>query len=182
MADAHGGIQVYDVDAYLADPANAALLEDAAPALKKGTDVSKKENSNKPFQPVQSSTQTSHYVSLLYQLCQTKNVTPVFDIEGQADQAIFVGTLTLGDKIVKMDHPCRNKKEVRERLAQQGIQIVKGTEARKKEIPTTIPAGSGDGAGKEPNYVGMLQGRWKVATTQARKRSSLPLSRGLPIN
>ena len=139
-ASAYNGVQVYDVDAYLADPANAALLS----------------NENAPLQPVQLGTQTSHNVSALYTACQAKGLTPVFDIEGQANKAIFRGVLRVGDATVALDEQWRSKKEARERLAAVGVEIVKGMGARKR-VGSAGGVEQGDRV-KEPNWVGMLQG------------------------
>ena len=145
-SSAHNNVQVYDIDAYLANPANAALIESAT--LTPG-------NENKPLQPVQLGTQTSHYVSALYQACQAKGLTPIFDIEGEANKATFKGVLKVGDVTIAPDEQWRSKKEARERLAERGVELVKGMEVRKREAPG---AGLGNEAVKEPNWVGMLQG------------------------
>ena len=155
-ASAHNGIQVYDVDAYLADPANAALLEPSAINSKKtmAKEVkSKKED--QPLQPIQLGVQTTHYVSQLYQACQVKGLTPTFEIEGEADKAIFRGVLKIRDATIALDEQYRSKREVRERLAEKGVEVVKEMEARKRE---GSPTGVEGEARKEPNWVGMLQG------------------------
>ena len=143
---AQNGIQVYDVDTYLANPANAPLLESATCNIR---------NENKPLQPVQLATQTSHYVSLLYQECQAKGLKPVFDINGEADKAIFKGVLRIGDSTIALDEQCRSKKEARERLAEKGVDLIRGMEMRKREASSASVESAG---GKELNWVGMLQG------------------------
>lgn len=116
----------HDINTYLSDPSNAALLNKAI---------------SKP--------QTGYYVSQIYQTCQTKGLTPVFEVEGH--NSIFTGTLKVGDVTVTLNDPCRSKKEARERLAEKAIEPVKALSILNS---TSAPENDED---KNQNWIGMLQ-------------------------
>ena len=137
----------YDINAYLSDPANAALLNSAM---------------TKP--------QTGYYVSLLYQICQTKGLTPLFEIEGVSGSAIFSGVLRVGDITVTLNDACRSKKEARERLAERAIEPVKASQFRIPINPTLVAA---DEADKDQNWIGMVQG---MSTTSSQPPTQTPPS------
>lgn len=167
-ASAHDSGQVYDVDAYLADPANVALLQSAASSAQHAN-YKEAESSNKEqrLQPVELGTQTSHYVSRLYEECQAKGLTPVFDIEGEADRATFGGVLRIGDATITLADQCGSKKKARERLAEKGVEVIKNMKAGMKE---DSPAGVEGGTEKEVNWIGMLQGTWILLRCQPKAK------------
>ncbi len=129
--------QGYDINTYLSDPSNAALLNP------------------KPISTPFSKRQTGYYVSLLYQNCQLKGLTPEFEIEGVTDKAIFTGVLKVGDVTITLDEACRSKKEARERLAEKAIEPVKAINIRNSIVSTPLVEDDED---KSKNWIGMLQG------------------------
>ncbi len=129
--------QGYDINQYLNDPSNAAIL-----------------NSTSSRPPI------GYHVSLLHQICKTKGLAPEFEVEGLPGKAIFTGKLKVGDLIITLDDTCPSKKEARDRLVEKAIEPVNGI-----EIPNSVHSTSG-GSGlteereedKDQNWIGMLLG------------------------
>lgn len=72
----------------------------------------------------------------------------MFEIEGETD---FGGVLKLRDVNVTNDQRWSSKKEAKERLAEKGLETVKGMEASKKE--------AGPPQERKTDWVGMLLGK-----------------------
>lgn len=168
--------QVYDVDAFLADPANLALLGNAVTTTTSTVSQTNKSVQNggrsqeaaaaPPQQPIELGTQTSHFVSRLNHECQIRGLVPIFEIddgdreaEAETGRAAFRGVLRIEDQTVRLDEPCGIKKKARERLAELGLQLVEGMDVKKRENPVGSHD-TGSSIQKEPNWVGMLQGTY----------------------
>ena len=147
------GVPTYDVDSYLADPANAALL--ASPLKpKKSTPRTPDKDLINPTEPVSLGSKTSHHVSALTTLCQTRGVQPVFEIEGEPSVPDFGGVLRIGETTIASEERWRSKKEAREALAEKGMEAVRNMEVKKKE------PGTAKTPGETKNWVGMLLGEY----------------------
>lgn len=137
-------LPVYDIDSYLAQ--NVGLR--ATPAKKpSGAPKESDPAAIESLEPVPLGTKTSFYVGALNQLCQSKGFFPIFEIEGDVD---FGGILKLRDAAVASDRRWPSKREARESLAEKGLEVVKGMEAKGKE--PGVPQAVGR------NWVGMLLG------------------------
>jgi len=75
-------------------------------------------------------------------------LVPEFEIDG--NQGGFGGILRIGEQTVGSEQRWRSKKEAKDRLAEKGVEVVRGTEAKGKS-----PAGGG---GTSENWVGKLLG------------------------
>lgn len=130
---------IHDVDAYLNDPKNQALM----------ATIKKNPNTYPATKPVQLGGQKSTYhVSTLYHLCQGRNLVPQFEIEVQADGR-FGGSLRIGSETVHTDEGFLTKKDAKEALAEKGVKLVKGM----------VSQGNGPGADEgSKNWIGLLQG------------------------
>lgn len=138
------GLPISDINTYLAQ--NAHLR---SPPAKNAKNAQKQPTSacTNPLEPVSLGTKTSFHVAALNTQCQTRGFLPTYEIEGVTD---FGGVLKLRDVTVTSDQRWSSKKEVREGLAEKGMEVLKGIEASKKEpgLPQEV--------GK--NWVGMLHG------------------------
>ena len=132
--------QAVDVDTFLKS------LESSI--ISKSTYSGTKQSSADPLRPVELNTTTNHYVATLNNLCQANGISPIFDINGEADKALFGGTLKVGDQTFTLQTQCRSKKEAKERLAESAIGPVKAMGPQKRD--STQP---------DENWVGKLQGR-----------------------
>ena len=107
------------------------------------------------LEPVAVGKATTQYVPQLVQVCHAKRIPyPEFHIEGQADTAVFWGSLTVVGQTVTLTDRCRSKKEAKERLAEKALEIVKAAEALPKE--NRVAALSGE---EQVNWVGKLLGK-----------------------
>ena len=138
------GLPIYDVDAFLAAPENATLLHHAP------------DRKNAPTQPVALGSRSTHHVATLNIVCQQKGLVPDFQIDGDASNADFGGSLKIGDVVIARDERWHSKKEAREALAERGLEILKGMEAEKK-VPNTSGV-------KDKNWIGLLLGQSPVLT------------------
>lgn len=136
------------MDVFLNDPANAVSTSPSVFTAGAGTKSALQHSET--TEPVELGKVTNQYVPALTQLCQAKCVTPVFDIQGKADKPAFGGRLTLGDTVITLSEEYRSKKEAKERLAEQGLDIVKAMEVSKRE--NAAPHGE-----NRVNWVGQLQ-------------------------
>lgn len=140
------GLPVYDIDHYLKENANLRATSSNSKSLSQRP----AQIANGTAEPVHLGTKTSYFVAALNTQCQLKGFVPVFEIEGDASNADFGCVLKLRDVEVTSDQRYPSKKEARERLAEKGLEVVKGIEAKKGE----------SGAAAEPgkNWVGLLHG------------------------
>ena len=143
------GLPVYDIDSYLTDPNNAELLKKTP----KGNQSQHKtpQRASNSLEPVLLGSKTSHHVSALNSLCQLKGVMPIFEIDGDISNADFGGVLKIGEITIASDERWHSKKEVKEALAEKGLDAVKTMDAKRKEPGTRGEAGR--------NWVGMLLGK-----------------------
>ena len=148
------GLPIYDVEAYLAAPENAALLH-RAPDQKKAQ-RKQPEPEIDPAQPVSLGSKSSHHLIAFHTLCQQKGLVPDFQIEGDASIADFGGSLKIGNQSITSDERWHSKKEAREALAEKGLDIVQGMEAKRKG-PDTIGE-------KDKNWIGILLGKCPVSS------------------
>ena len=153
---AHVPHTVYDVDAFLNDPANMALLDSATkmkfqPGPPKTSALSTSERS--PIEPIQlGTTRSSHHVVLLYQLCQERGYTPVFQVEeGAPGSHKFGGRLTVGRETITIDASEASKKDARQLLAEKGCELVRFMDAKAKP--------KNDDASRAENWIGKLTGK-----------------------
>lgn len=143
------GMVVHDVEAFLNDPKNKALM---ASTGKPSNNIANNRVTGGEYsepQPVQlGGPKTTHHVTALYQLCQGRNLVPHFEIEAQADGG-FGGWLRVGNQTVSSSEGCPSKKEAKEVLAEKGVELVKGMAVK----------GKGPNLEGEPkNWVGLLMG------------------------
>ncbi|KAL9101279.1 MAG: hypothetical protein Q9163_003451 [Psora crenata] len=115
------GMSIFDVDGYFSDPSNASLL--AAPP--------------QSTSPVPLGTHTSHHVTALNLRCQAKRLpTPVFDLKprSECDAICFEGVVRVGELMVRSQKTLRNKKEVKEHLAEEALRIVERMASGAREV------------------------------------------------
>ena len=147
---------VHDVDAFLNDPANQAIMNSAtSPKFQPGPPQTSTLSVSNPLsiEPIQlGTTKSSHHVARFYQLCQERGYTPVFQVEESATGSQeFGGRLIVGLETVTIDPIFGSKKEARQTLAEKGCELVRYMDAKAKP--------KGDTAGKAENWVGKLTGR-----------------------
>lgn len=146
------GLPIYGVDAYLAAPENAALLQRAPDRRNVPTKQPNPETD--PAQPISLGSKSSHHVTALNLLCQQKGLVLDFQIDGTNSD--FGGLLKVGDVTIASNERWHSKKEVKEALAEKGFDTVKGMEAKRKE-----PGTAGE---KDKNWIGMLHGKFTVCS------------------
>ena len=148
------GLPVYDVDAYLNDPKNQSLLHDLI-ATKKGKASTSRQDSctgsgSSSTEPVQlGGPKTSHYVKVLYELCQSRGLQPEFEIDG--DESGFGGWISINGETIGTDEKWRSKKEAKEGLAQKGIDLASRVAQNARPTPAAA-------AGPRENWIGKLLG------------------------
>lgn len=147
-----GGLPIYGVDAYLAAPENAALLHRAPD--RKNAPTNQPKPGIDPSQPVSLGSKSSNHLIALNHLCQLKGLVPDFQIDGDASNANFGGSLKIGDVIIHSDERWHSKKEAREGLAEKALKTVTGMEGKRKEPGTT--------GEKDKNWIGILVGKYLV--------------------
>ena len=157
------GFPIYGVDAYLADPKNAALLHRAPD--RKNASTKQPEPETNPAQPVSLGSKSAHHVTVLNLLCQQKGFVLDFQIDGDASHADFGGFLKIGDVTIASDERWHSKKEAREALAEMGLETVKGMEAKKNEPGTP--------GKKDKNWIGMLHGKCFLISKARARMSTL---------
>ncbi|CAD6591661.1 MAG: hypothetical protein ASARMPRED_005540 [Alectoria sarmentosa] len=140
------GLPVYNVDAYLTAPENAALLY-RAPDRKNAPTKQRKPDID-PSQPVSLGSKSSHRLTAFNELCQQKGLVPDFQIDGCASNADFGGLLKIGDATIASDERWHSKKEAREALAEKGFEAIKDMDSKRRE-----PGTPGE---KDKNWIGML--------------------------
>ena len=128
------GLLVYDIDSYLTDPKNAELLKKTP----KGNQSQHKtpQRASNSLEPVLLGSRTSYHVSALNSLCQLKGVMPIYEIDGDISNADFGGVLKIGEITIASDERWHSKKEVKEALAEKGLDAVKTMDAERKELGT----------------------------------------------
>ena len=146
-------LEIYDVDAYLNDEENKALLSTNAKQNQNLGSPSKGKqpaNNGSPLQPVQLGVRTSQHVGALNILCQERSITAEYEIDG--DQGGFGGVLRVGEQTIASEQKWRSKKEAKEGLAEKGLEVVRQIGAKGKS-PT-----NGGGGGSSGNWIGRLLG------------------------
>lgn len=171
------GLPVYDIDAYLSDPKNAALL--ASTPAHKNTPAKALQSGSDPAQPVALGSKSSHHVTALNILCQQKGLMPKYEIDGDISNADFGGLLRIGEMTIACDDRWHSKKEVREALAAKGVETFKAMETAKRKEPGT--------AGENRNWVGLLLGETLFflhlnPSPVLRRISSTTFARSLPTD
>ncbi|MCJ1259717.1 hypothetical protein MMC24_007556 [Lignoscripta atroalba] len=164
-AQTGGHLPIHDVNAYLNDPANRALLDTKPMKNLPGNDLSK--SSNSTTQPPNGSDpspmqlgapESSLNLSRLYELCQAKGFTPEFTIEEDPNRGqTFTGKLCIGSEtIVAQGEKDRwnSKKEAKQALALKGLDVVKSLEPRVKRIDEDV---------RGENWIGKLQAKTNAA-------------------
>lgn len=142
------GLPIYGVDAYLSAPEHAALLHRAPD--RKNAPMRQPNQELGPAQPVSLGSKSSHHTTALNLLCQQKGLTFDFQIDGDASNADFGGSLKIGDLTIASDERWHSKKEAREALSGLALESVKGMDAKRK-----APGTPGE---KDKNWIGMLVG------------------------
>lgn len=158
------GLEMHDVDTYLADPENAELLH-RAPDRKNAPPKQPKPEID-AAQPVSLGSKSSHNMTALNLLCQQKGLLLDFQIEGDASNADFGGLLKVGDVTIPGDKRWHSKKEAREALAEKGLEVAQGMEAKKKQLGTP--------GEKDKNWIGILAGKCSVSTGARATQYSCP--------
>ena len=160
-SEAQSHQSVYDVDAYLNDPANKKSLEKgpkkefipgpSKPMAKSSNPFSNGSKLKSP-EPIQvGGPKSSHHVTLLFQMCQERGLVPEFEIA--ADPHVsqrFGGRLTVGEATVTLETNEVSKKDARQALAAKGCEIVRDMNSQKQQEESTT--------GTE-NWVGKLLGK-----------------------
>ncbi len=143
------GLVVHDVEAYLNDPKNKALMASTGKKSATGSTHVKHSAVGESFepQPVQlGGAKTSHHVSALNHLCQQRGLVPLFEIVAQ-EEGGFGGWLRVGNETVVSYEKWFSKKEAKEALAEKGVEILKSMGDKGKG-----PASEED----NKNWVGLL--------------------------
>lgn len=143
-SQADNSLVVHDVEAYLNDPKNKALMASS----------SKKPSTATAYgapQPVQvGRPKTIHNVPALNHLCQVRNLVPQFEIEVQANGG-FGGCLRIGTETVYSHEGFPSKKEAKEALAEKGVELVNSMVIKGKETGKSSEE-------ERKNWVGLLLG------------------------
>ena len=90
-------------------------------------------------------------MSALNSLCQLKGVMPIYEIDGDISNADFGGVLKIGEITIASDERWHSKKEVKEALAEKGLDAVKTMDAKRKELATPGEA--------RRQWVGIMNGK-----------------------
>ena len=141
------GFPVTDIDSYLADPKDAAS---STPAPDKRSDSQHESTqvTRNQLEPVSlGSRKPRYHMAALNTLCQTKGLTPIFEIDGLVD---FGGVVKIGGTTITSEERWRSKKDAKEGLAEKSLDVVKTMDAKGKQPETSGEAGK--------NWVGMLLG------------------------
>ena len=144
---------VHDVEAYLNDQKNQALM--ASSSKKSSTNTTTIYGAPQPVQL--GGPKTSHHVSMLHHLCQVQNLVSHFEIEMQANGG-FGGWLRIGTETVYSQEGFPSKKEAKEALAEKGVKLVKGMEGKEKGKAT---ASSEE---EHKNWIGLLLGASRITS------------------
>ena len=151
---------VYDVNAYLNEPTNMALLESGKrrkiqPDTSKHVVQSSMTSPDAPqlttSEPVQlGPSKSSYHVSAFHELCQEKGFTPVFDIQEDLNVGQrFKGSLMVAGQTIKLEETQASKKEAKQVLAGKGYLLVQRMEAKFKRK---------DNDDSAENWIGKLLG------------------------
>lgn len=151
------GLAVYDVDSFLNDPNNQLLLNDRS-TTKKGKTAQSSQNPNNgsssTTEPIQlGGPRTSQHVKQLYEICQSRGLQPEFEYEG--DDSCFSGSITINDETISIDQKFRSKKDVKEALAEAGIEIA-------KRVAQDIRPMMATDANNQVNWIGKLLGKQSI--------------------
>ena len=144
------GLALHDVDTFLNDPQNQALLASKARFVAAaGPKPPKDDEAQRPV-PI-GHTQSSQNIQTLYYLCQQRGIVPEFEIDGDASTADWGGWLKINEHIIGSDERWPSKKATREGLAEKAIEIVKAVKVN--EVPSSSSS-------SQTNWVGKLLGMY----------------------
>ena len=142
-------LALHDVDTFLNDPQNQALLASKARFVAAaGPKPPKDDEAQRPV-PI-GHAKSSQNIQTLYYLCQQRGIIPEFEIDGDASIGDWGGWLKINQHIIGSDERWPSKKATREGLAEKAIEIVKAmkvNEVRSKPSSQT-------------NWVGKLLGMY----------------------
>lgn len=95
-----------------------------------------------------------------HELCQEKGIIPHFEFEAVGSQGFGV-RLSFRDEVLEERGPFRSKKEAKERVAEKGVDVVRGM-MREGVVPGVEGGKGGGDAGvdKSENWVGILLGKF----------------------
>lgn len=137
---------VHDVEAYLNDPKNKALIASMSKSSAATTTTY-----GAPL-PVQlGGPKTAHHIPALHHLCQVRKLVPQFEIETQAGGR-FGGCLRIGTETILSHETFPTKKEAKEALAEKGVELVKDMVDKGKEVGPSSEE-------KRKNWIGLLLGK-----------------------
>ena len=140
------GLPVYDVDAYLNDPKNQALLASTSKS-KKAVAAQSSSSGNEPV--LLGGPRTSHHIKTLYDICNPKGLQPEFEFEG--DEQGFSGWVSINGETIGTDERWPNKKAVKEALAERAIPL-----AKSMPVLAVKPAPAAE---SKVNWIGKLLGK-----------------------
>ena len=162
-------LQIYDIDAYLNDEKNKVLLAiNVKQNQNEGSSSEGKQRANNgsPPEPVQLGVRTSQHVTTLFHLCQERSIVPEFEIDGNQDG--FGGVLRIGEQTVAGKQKWGSKKAAKEALAEKGVEVVKGIEAKRKSPPAR-------GGASPENWIGKLLGNRPTSSLESRPNRKHPM-------
>lgn len=139
------GIPIVDVETFLNDPKNQAILSVNAKNNPHQSTQGMSNPTNASSVPLGST--SSHHVVVLYHLCQERGIEPQFDIEGNGVSG-FWGWLKVGNETIARDEKWPSKKAAREGLAETGVKVVASMPVKGKEPEDSV----------QKNWIGILQG------------------------
>lgn len=138
------GLPVHDVDAYLDDPENQALLASSSKSKKTVAATQGSSSVNEPI--LLGGPKTSHHVKTLYEICSPKGLQPEFEFEG--DEHGFSGWVSINGETIATDERWPNKKAAKEALAKRAIPLAKSM--------TVTGAKPAPAAESKVNWIGKL--------------------------
>ena len=146
-------LQLHDVDTFLNNPQNIALLATGGSSNKATRSSGKQRTSvssgSSTAEPIHIGTsRPGNHVSLLYYECQQRGLSPDFEFEG--DQEGFHGSVTISGQIFSTDQIWPNKKEAKEGLSEKALPFVKALALNRQVKVSTAP---------RENWIGKLQGK-----------------------
>lgn len=137
------GLPAHNIDTYLNDPENQALLASRSKS-KKAVAAQSSSSGNEPV--LLGVSRTSHHVKTLYDICNPKGLEPEFAIEG--DYQGFSGWVSINGRTVGTDEKWPNKKAAKEALAERAIPLI-------NSMPSLVAKPAADAESKV-NWIGKL--------------------------
>lgn len=137
-------LQLHDVETFLNEPSNIALLATSPSSKERKTRLGSGSSGAEPIQL--GAPKTSHNVSVLYLECQQRGLIPEFEFEG--DQNGFSSSVTVSGETFSSDQRWATKKEAKEGLAEKAVPFVKAMALRERAA-----------TGPQENWIGKLLGK-----------------------